>query len=73
MSIARHKALSARRRRTEAALDEKNEATVADPAVTLCCSYFGGLASALFINNRWLASKMGTPSMFVPLHPYTSS
>jgi RNA polymerase sigma-70 factor, ECF subfamily len=32
MSIARHKALSARRRRTEAALDEKIEATVADPA-----------------------------------------
>ena len=33
MSIARHKALSARRRRTEAELDEKIEATVADPAV----------------------------------------
>jgi len=32
MSIARHKALSARRRRTEAQLDEKIEATVADPA-----------------------------------------
>jgi RNA polymerase sigma-70 factor, ECF subfamily len=32
MSIARHKALSARRRRTEAELDEKTEATVADPA-----------------------------------------
>src|SRR5262245_27768695 len=32
MSIARHKALSARRRRTEAELDEKIEATVADPA-----------------------------------------
>jgi RNA polymerase sigma-70 factor, ECF subfamily len=33
MSIARHKALSARRRRTEGAeLDEKIEATIADPA-----------------------------------------
>jgi RNA polymerase sigma-70 factor, ECF subfamily len=32
MSIARHKALSARRRRTGAELDEKIEATVADPA-----------------------------------------
>src|SRR5262245_18631459 len=32
MSIARHKALSARRRRTEAELDEKIEATLADPA-----------------------------------------
>jgi hypothetical protein len=32
LSIARHKALSARRRRTEAQLDEKIEATVADPA-----------------------------------------
>jgi RNA polymerase sigma-70 factor, ECF subfamily len=32
MSIARHKALSARRRRTEAQLDEKVAATVADPA-----------------------------------------
>src|SRR5437667_462280 len=32
MSIARHKALSARRRRTEAELDEQIEATVADPA-----------------------------------------
>src|SRR5215472_16296061 len=32
MSIARHKALSARRRRTEAELDEKISATVADPA-----------------------------------------
>jgi RNA polymerase sigma-70 factor, ECF subfamily len=32
MSIARHKALSARRRRTESELDEKIEATVADPA-----------------------------------------
>jgi RNA polymerase sigma-70 factor (ECF subfamily) len=32
MSIARHKALSARRRRTDAELDEKIEATVADPA-----------------------------------------
>jgi RNA polymerase sigma-70 factor, ECF subfamily len=32
LSIARHKALSARRRRTEAELDEKIEATVADPA-----------------------------------------
>jgi RNA polymerase sigma factor (sigma-70 family) len=32
MSIARHKALSARRRRTEAELDEKIEATAADPA-----------------------------------------
>jgi RNA polymerase sigma-70 factor, ECF subfamily len=31
MSIARHKALSARRRRTEAELDEKNR-PVADPA-----------------------------------------
>jgi RNA polymerase sigma-70 factor (ECF subfamily) len=31
LSIARHKALSARRRRTEAELDEKIEATVADP------------------------------------------
>src|SRR6266576_731128 len=30
--IARHKALSARRRRTDAELDEKIEATVADPA-----------------------------------------
>jgi RNA polymerase sigma-70 factor, ECF subfamily len=33
MSIARHKALSARRRRTEGAeLDEEIEATIADPA-----------------------------------------
>jgi RNA polymerase sigma-70 factor, ECF subfamily len=32
LSIARHKALSARRRRTDAELDEKIEATVADPA-----------------------------------------
>jgi RNA polymerase sigma-70 factor (ECF subfamily) len=32
MSIARHKALSARRRRTDAELDEKIAATVADPA-----------------------------------------
>jgi RNA polymerase sigma-70 factor, ECF subfamily len=32
MSIARFKALSARRRRTDADLDEKIEATVADPA-----------------------------------------
>src|SRR5438046_8643510 len=32
MSIARFKALSARRRRTEAELDEKIETTVADPA-----------------------------------------
>jgi RNA polymerase sigma-70 factor (ECF subfamily) len=32
LSIARHKALSARRRRTEAELDEKIQATVADPA-----------------------------------------
>src|SRR5258708_29746689 len=32
MSIARYKALSARRRRTEAELDEKIETTVADPA-----------------------------------------
>jgi RNA polymerase sigma-70 factor, ECF subfamily len=32
MSIARHKALSARRRRTDAELDEKIEATVADSA-----------------------------------------
>jgi RNA polymerase sigma-70 factor, ECF subfamily len=32
MSIARFKALSARRRRTDAELDEKIEATVADPA-----------------------------------------
>jgi RNA polymerase sigma-70 factor, ECF subfamily len=32
LSIARHKALSARRRRTEAELDEKIEATLADPA-----------------------------------------
>jgi len=32
MSIARHKALSARRRRTDAELDEKIQATVADPA-----------------------------------------
>ena len=32
LSIARHKALSARRRRTEAELDEKIEATVADLA-----------------------------------------
>src|SRR5262249_25603857 len=32
MSIARHKALSARRRRTEAQLDEKIAVTVADPA-----------------------------------------
>jgi RNA polymerase sigma-70 factor (ECF subfamily) len=32
MSIARHKALSARRRRTDAELDEKIEATIADPA-----------------------------------------
>src|SRR6478672_10628259 len=32
MSIARHKALSACRRRTDAELDEKIEATIADPA-----------------------------------------
>jgi len=32
MSIARHKALSARRRRTDVELDEKIEATIADPA-----------------------------------------
>jgi RNA polymerase sigma-70 factor (ECF subfamily) len=32
MSIARHKALSARRRRTDVELDEKIQATVADPA-----------------------------------------
>jgi RNA polymerase sigma-70 factor (ECF subfamily) len=32
ISIARHKALSARRRRPDAELDEKLEATVADPA-----------------------------------------
>jgi len=32
LAIARHKALSARRRRTGAELDEKIEATVADPA-----------------------------------------
>jgi RNA polymerase sigma-70 factor, ECF subfamily len=32
MSIARHKALSARRRRTDSELDEKIEATIADPA-----------------------------------------
>jgi RNA polymerase sigma-70 factor (ECF subfamily) len=32
MSIARHKALSAHRRRTDAELDEKIGATVADPA-----------------------------------------
>src|SRR6266550_4464364 len=32
LSIARHKALSARRHRTEAELDEKIQATVADPA-----------------------------------------
>jgi RNA polymerase sigma-70 factor (ECF subfamily) len=32
LSIARHKALSARRRRTDAELDEKIEATVADTA-----------------------------------------
>jgi RNA polymerase sigma-70 factor (ECF subfamily) len=32
MSIARHKALSVRRRRTDAELDEKIEATIADPA-----------------------------------------
>ena len=32
MSIARHKALSARRRRTDAQLDEKIQATIADPA-----------------------------------------
>ena len=32
ISIARHKALSARRRRPDAELDEKIEATVADPA-----------------------------------------
>jgi RNA polymerase sigma-70 factor, ECF subfamily len=32
LSIARYKALSTRRRRTEAELDEKIEATVADPA-----------------------------------------
>jgi RNA polymerase sigma-70 factor, ECF subfamily len=32
MSIARHKALSALRRRTDAELDEKMEATIADPA-----------------------------------------
>jgi RNA polymerase sigma-70 factor, ECF subfamily len=32
MSIARHKALSARRRRTDAELDENIQATIADPA-----------------------------------------
>ena len=32
MSIARHKAPSARRRRTDAELDEKIEATIAEPA-----------------------------------------
>ena len=32
MSIARHKALSARRRRTDVELDEKIEAAIADPA-----------------------------------------
>ena len=32
MSIARHKALSARRRRTDAELDEKIEDTIAEPA-----------------------------------------
>jgi len=32
MSIARHKALSARRRRTDAGLDEEIGATIADPA-----------------------------------------
>jgi RNA polymerase sigma-70 factor (ECF subfamily) len=32
LSIARYKALSARRRRTDSELDEKIEATVADPA-----------------------------------------
>jgi RNA polymerase sigma-70 factor (ECF subfamily) len=32
MSIARHKALSVRRRRTDVELDEKIEATIADPA-----------------------------------------
>jgi RNA polymerase sigma-70 factor (ECF subfamily) len=32
MSIARHKALSARRHRTDAELDEKIESTIADPA-----------------------------------------
>src|SRR5262249_61329790 len=32
MSIARHKALSARRRRTDAQLDEKIQATIADSA-----------------------------------------
>jgi RNA polymerase sigma-70 factor, ECF subfamily len=32
MSMARYKALSARRRRTEVELDEKIEATIADPA-----------------------------------------
>src|SRR5262245_29774583 len=32
MSVARHKALSARRSRTDAELDEKIETTVADPA-----------------------------------------
>jgi RNA polymerase sigma-70 factor, ECF subfamily len=32
MSIARHKALSARRRRTHSELDDKIETTVADPA-----------------------------------------
>jgi RNA polymerase sigma-70 factor (ECF subfamily) len=32
LAIARHKALSARRRRTDAELDEKIEATIADPA-----------------------------------------
>ena len=32
MPIARHKALSARRRRTDAELEEKIEATIADPA-----------------------------------------
>ena len=32
MSIARHKALSARRRRTDAELDERIAATIADPA-----------------------------------------
>jgi RNA polymerase sigma-70 factor, ECF subfamily len=32
MSIARFKALSARRRRTDAELDDKIETTIADPA-----------------------------------------
>ena len=32
MAVARYKALSARRRRTDAALDEETAATIADPA-----------------------------------------